>query len=76
MCEISLRPPLAPQKNLPPATNEFRRFLDTIEQNVPTELDVHLILDNYGTHKTQLIRRWLAKVRASTCTSLPLRLPG
>src|ERR1019366_21541 len=42
-------------------SREFRRFLDTIEQNVPAELDVHLILDNYGTHKTQLIRRWLAK---------------
>ncbi len=27
---------------------------------VPAELDVHLILDNYGTHKTPLIRRWLA----------------
>jgi transposase len=42
-------------------SREFRRFLDTIEQNVPAELDVHLILDNYGTHKTQLIRRWLAQ---------------
>jgi transposase len=42
-------------------SREFRRFLDTIEQNVPAKLDVHLILDNYGTHKTQLIRRWLAK---------------
>jgi transposase len=40
---------------------EFRNFLDTIEQNVPHTLDVHLILDNYGTHKTQLIRDWLAK---------------
>ena len=40
---------------------EFRNFLDTIENNVPTELDVHLILDNYGTHKTQMIRNWLAK---------------
>ena len=40
---------------------EFRRFLDTIEANVPPELDVHLILDNYGTHKTALIRNWLAK---------------
>jgi len=40
---------------------EFRKFLDTIEQNVPAELDVHLILDNYGTHKTQLIRDWLVK---------------
>jgi len=40
---------------------EFRNFLDTIEENVPAELDVHLILDNYGTHKTQLIRDWLVK---------------
>jgi transposase len=40
---------------------EFRSFLDTIEANVPPELDVHLILDNYGTHKTALIRNWLAK---------------
>lgn len=40
---------------------EFRRFLDTIEQSVPSDLDVHLIVDNYGTHKTALIRRWLAK---------------
>jgi transposase len=40
---------------------EFRNFLDTIERNVPPELDVHLILDNYGTHKTQLIRNWLVK---------------
>src|SRR6202453_5070546 len=42
-------------------STEFRAFLDTIEKNVPTKLDVHLILDNYGTHKTQLIRDWLAK---------------
>jgi transposase len=40
---------------------EFRNFLDTIENNVPEELDVHLILDNYGTHKTKLIQNWLAK---------------
>jgi transposase len=40
---------------------EFRTFLDTIEKNVQANLDVHLILDNYGTHKTQLIRDWLAK---------------
>ena len=40
---------------------EFRKFLDTIEQAVPSGLDVHLIVDNYGTHKTALIRRWLAK---------------
>jgi transposase len=40
---------------------EFRKFLDTIDGTVPDELDVHLILDNYGTHKTALIRTWLAK---------------
>jgi len=40
---------------------EFRRFLDTIEAQVPADLDVHLILDNYGTHQTALIRKWLLK---------------
>jgi len=40
---------------------EFRRFLDRIEANVAPDLEVHLILDNYATHKTPLIRRWLAK---------------
>ncbi|BFU92648.1 MAG: hypothetical protein NTAFB01_38350 [Nitrospira sp.] len=32
-----------------------------MEANVPAQLDVHLILDNYGTHKTAVIRRWLLK---------------
>ena len=40
---------------------EFRKFLDAIEAAVPRELDVHLVMDNYATHKTPLIRRWLAK---------------
>ena len=40
---------------------EFRRFLDDIEAQVPSELDVHLVWDNYATHKTKLIRDWLAK---------------
>jgi transposase len=40
---------------------EFRRFLDRIDDAVPRDLDVHLILDNYTTHKTAPIRRWLAK---------------
>jgi transposase len=39
---------------------EFRTFLDTIDASVPPDLDIHLILDNYATHKTALIRRWLA----------------
>jgi len=42
-------------------STEFRKFLDTIDQAVPGDLDVHLILDNYGTHKTAPVRRWLAK---------------
>ena len=40
---------------------EFRKFLDAIDASVPTALDIHLIVDNYATHKTPLIRRWLAK---------------
>ena len=40
---------------------EFRKFLDEIEANVPADLDVHLVMDNYATHKTPLIRDWLAK---------------
>jgi transposase len=40
---------------------EFRKFLDTIDAAVPADLVVHLILDNYGTHKTPLIHRWLAR---------------
>jgi len=40
---------------------EFRKFLDEIEANVPADLDVHLVMDNYATHKTQIIRDWLVK---------------
>ena len=40
---------------------ELRCFLDLVETNVPADLDVHLVMDNYATHKTQLIRDWLAK---------------
>jgi transposase len=40
---------------------EFRKFLDTIDRNVPQYLEVHLVLDNYGTHKTPLIQRWLLR---------------
>jgi transposase len=39
---------------------EFKKFLQTIEHEVPAELDVHLVLDNYATHKTPQIKRWLA----------------
>jgi transposase len=42
-------------------SREFQRFLETIDACVPVDLDVHLILDNYGTHKTARIRGWLAR---------------
>lgn len=38
---------------------EFRKFLEEIEAAVPGGLDVHLVMDNYATHKTPLIRKWL-----------------
>ena len=40
---------------------EFRQFLDTVDAATPAELDVHVILDNYGTHKTASIQRWLLR---------------
>ena len=42
-------------------SQEFRKFLDTIEANVPADLDIHIVMDNYGTHKTVIIRKWFAK---------------
>ncbi|MBG6191491.1 transposase [Arthrobacter sp. CAN_A212] len=41
--------------------NEFLTFLKKIDSEVPTALDVHLILDNYATHKHANIKTWLAK---------------
>jgi transposase len=38
---------------------EFKKFLQTLEREVPTDLDVHLVLDNSSTHKTPAIQRWL-----------------
>lgn len=42
-------------------SREFRQFLDAIDQQVPRDLEVHLVMDNYGTHKTPLIKNWLVK---------------
>ena len=36
-------------------------FLTVIDKALPPHVEVHLILDNYGTHKTELIRKWLLK---------------
>ncbi len=40
---------------------EFLRFLRKIERSVPAELDIHVILDNYATHKHAAVRAWLEK---------------
>ena len=40
---------------------EFLKFLKKIDKNVPAGLDVHLVCDNYGTHKTPEIQDWLAR---------------
>jgi transposase len=42
-------------------SQEFLRFLETLDAQVPPDLDVHLILDNYGTHKTPRVRRWFTR---------------
>jgi Integrase core domain. len=42
-------------------SEEFKKFLIEIDRNVPIDLDIHIVLDNYGTHKTQLIQKWLVK---------------
>ena len=41
--------------------SEFKAFLERIEAEVPAELAVHLVLDNYATHKTPAIKRWLLR---------------
>ncbi|MCC8951698.1 transposase [Bradyrhizobium sp. Arg62] len=50
-------------------TAEFQKFFDEIEAAVRRGLDFHLVIDAYVTHKTPMIRRWLAKKsRVGTCT--------
>src|SRR5262249_16365697 len=55
---------------------EFRKFLDTIDAAVPPAFDVHLVLDNYGTHKTALVHRWLAKRPRFHLHFTPTARPG
>lgn len=40
---------------------DFIRFLRQIDANTPADLDLHLVLDNYATHKTPAVKRWLAQ---------------
>ena len=40
---------------------EFLRFLSDVDASLPPGLDVHLVMDNYGTHKVKKVRGWLAR---------------
>src|ERR1700758_3178568 len=40
---------------------EFLRFLNDIDANLPRGFEVHLVMDNYGTHKVQKVRNWFAR---------------
>jgi transposase len=40
---------------------EFVEFLDRVETKMPADKDIHVIMDNYGTHKTPRVKRWLAR---------------
>ena len=50
---------------------EFLQFLRTIETRVPTALEVHLVMDNYGTHKEPHVRAWLKKHPRFVCHFIP-----
>jgi len=39
-------------------SEEFLKFLRTIDESVPAKLDIHLVMDNYGTHKSPTVRSW------------------
>ena len=42
-------------------SSEFLKFLAQLDDRIPTPLDVHVVMDNYGTHKTPAVRRWFAR---------------
>ena len=45
----------------PPPASRVPRFLKTIDERTPPKLDLHLIVDNYATHKTPAVKRWLKR---------------
>jgi transposase len=55
--------------------DEFLASLKKIDRETPAHLDLHLILDNYATHKTPAVKRWLTR-NASSCTSRRRPAPG
>jgi transposase len=42
-------------------STEFVKFLDHVDANIPKEVEVHVVMDNYGTHKTEVVKRWFLK---------------
>jgi hypothetical protein len=52
------------------------RFLNTIEAAVPAGKVIHVILDNYGSHKHPKVLRWLARHPASSSTTRRPRARG
>ena len=50
---------------------DFVSFLRHVDQAVPDDLEVHMILDNYGTHKTERVKRWLIRHPRFHCRFTP-----
>ena len=46
---------------------EFLDFLKEIDRRVPGGLDIHIVMDNYATHKTAAVKAWLARRAALAC---------
>jgi len=42
-------------------SQEFLKFLQEVDRQLPTSAEVHIVMDNYGTHKTPLVKRWFAR---------------
>jgi hypothetical protein len=57
-------------------SSEFRRFFQRIDAEVPAELDVHVIVDNYATHSHPTVKRWLVATSVSTFTLPPRTRAG
>ena len=55
---------------------EFIRFLNALERDVPAGKVVHVILDNYAAHKTPEVRRWLSGIRGGPSISRRPRARG
>ena len=54
---------------------EFLRFLNRIDETVDSRLQIHLVLDNYGTHKHLAVKKWLAVRPRDHVHFTPLRGP-